>query len=294
MPGRGDRGSRPTCGRRRTAGWRRGRRCRGRRRGSASPRGSRRTRRAARGGRAAALRLAQPEQLERREERVGDLRRSSAVRRSSPRRVAKADRQEADALGRPATSGRSSAGAAFRAGRRGPASADRRRTRTSARVAVERVGDERLLGRRRQPRVGAQLVEAEARRRLQRAVSRVVLEEQRAASRRSRRARAGAAAAGGRSSCGACASSEISGGTPACRSSHAGPRSLGWPGRVSRRVRCSHGALVWRPARTASAGIVTRSLEAANCHAPSVHPAGECQVLHRCISYEALRRRWAL
>ena len=147
--------------------------------GSASPRGcAENSSSSARTSRCSSSRLAQAEQLERRHERVGRLRRV-AVDVDGRRRRVEADRQQADALAA-ADERQQQRRAACRAAPRDPASAA---SASATSVGVARAKASATSAASSAPGIHgsvAQRVEAEARGGLQRAVARVVLEQQRA------------------------------------------------------------------------------------------------------------------
>ena len=205
------------------------------RRGSASRTGcAANSSSSARTSRCSSSLCAQAEQLERGQERVGRFA-TSPGNCDVGRRRDEADREQADALlaAHQRQEQRRRRVQARRQIRHLPI---RRRRRASARAA--RTPPRRApLRRRRRPRIGPQLVEAEARRRLQHAVARVVLEEQRADAAGARRGRAGAGA-GRRSVASDCAP----GAMPAAAGAvPASPEAEPEAGRVSRRVRVSRG-----------------------------------------------------
>ena len=127
--------------------------------------------------------LAQAEQLERGHERVGRPRRRRRRRSTPVGGVLEADREQADALVA-ADERQQQRRRACRAAPRGPASGGARRRRASAARRANASATSAASSGAGHPRVGPQRVEAESRRRLQRAVARVVLEQQRARCRR--------------------------------------------------------------------------------------------------------------
>ena len=226
MTARADRGARPPCDRRRTAGWPPGRTLRGRPTDSASPPGWRRH--SSKTLAEIALQrviLAQPEQLERGHEGVGDRR---EVRRREDRPWAGRRPRSPAARRRSAfrTSGNSSA--AWRAEprrklRHPPIGI---RERMSAMRSRNALGHESCFGRGRHPGVGRQRVEAVARRRLHGAGSRRCARTATSRRRWSSRARADAAGAGRRraTSTGRAASQAVGRGRPRAAPCLAAPR----------------------------------------------------------------------